>query len=312
MDKSSGGSQAQFTKQSRIGVIGAGRLGSSLAIALKSIGYEISVVSSRREDHRSWLSQRLPGVATTADPQTVADAADIVVIATSDGAIGSVCESVEWRAGQAVVHLSGALPVETLHHASECGAVIGGIHPLQTFPSPEASNAFSGITFAVESPNSNLAAWLNSVAKDLGGNPILITADQRAAYHTAAVMACGLLASLTGLAAEVWASRGGVSRAEAVAALIPLVKTTANWMGQNGLPQALTGPYVRGDITTVRAHVAASSGVSEEHGAAYAALALAGLHIAGEQGGLTSEAQDTIRQILETALRDSCEIINRP
>ena len=312
MVRASSSDETKFAKQSRIGVIGAGRLGSSLAIGMQSAGYTVSAVSSRRAGHREWLQQRLHAALVSADAQVVADTSDIVFIATSDGAIQQVCEAVRWHTGQAVVHLSGALPVEALRQAEDDGAVIGGIHPLQTFPSPEASKSFEGITFAIESPDAQLADWLRTLAVDLGGNPISITSQQRAPYHTAAVMTCGLLASLTGLAAEVWASAGGISRAEAVSALTPLVKTTANWMGQKGLPQALTGPYVRGDITTVRAHVAASSGVSEEHGAAYASLALAGLHIAEEQGGLTPGARDTIRQILETALRDSCEIINRP
>jgi predicted short-subunit dehydrogenase-like oxidoreductase (DUF2520 family) len=311
MVSSSTFNKAIFTKQSRVGIIGAGRLGSSLGLALTGTGYTVAALSSRRAEHRDWLSRRLAGTKITAEAQPVADASDIVFIATSDGAIRTVCDSVRWRSGQAVLHLSGALPLDALEHASASGAIIGGIHPLQTFPSPEASGSFDGITFAVESSHPELAGWLKQVARDLGGNPISITSEQRAAYHTAAVMACGLLASLTGLAAEVWASAGGISRAEAVSAVTPLVKTTANWMGQKGLPQALTGPYVRGDVTTVRAHVAASSGVSEEHGAAYAALALAGLHIAEEQGGLTPEARDTIRGILETALRDSCEIIDR-
>jgi predicted short-subunit dehydrogenase-like oxidoreductase (DUF2520 family) len=303
--------EPRFTKRSRVGIIGAGRLGSSLALALKVNGYTVAALSSRRAEHREWLSQRFVGAKITAEARPVADASDIVFIATSDGAIRPVCDSVRWRIGQAALHLSGALALDSLEHASANGAITGGIHPLQTFPSPEASGSFDGITFAVESPDPGLADWLAQVARDLGGNPISIRLEQRAAYHTAAVMACGLLASLTGLAAEVWASTGGVSRAEAVSALTPLVKTTANWMGQKGLPQALTGPYVRGDVTTVLAHVAASSGVSEEHGAAYAALALAGLHIAEEQGGLTTDSLDAIRKILETALQDCCEIIDR-
>ncbi len=153
--------------------------------------------------------------------------------------------------------------------------------------------------------------WLQSLAGNLGGRPILITGDQRPAYHAAAVMACGLLAGLTGLAAEVWASSGGVSRSEAVRSLAPLVKTTANFIQEKGLPEVLTGPYVRGDITTVQAHFDASSVVSAEHGAAYAALALATLHLAREQGTLTADAESDIRDMLISALRTSCEIIER-
>jgi predicted short-subunit dehydrogenase-like oxidoreductase (DUF2520 family) len=135
--------------------------------------------------------------------------------------------------------------------------------------------------------------------------PILISKDQRSAYHAAAVMACGLLAGLTGLAAEVWASSGGINRADAVKSLAPLVKTTANSIAEKGLPEALTGPYVRGDVTTVARHIEASSAVSAEHGAAYAALALAALHLAREQGALTEQAESSIKAILNSALQRS-------
>ena len=181
---------------------------------------------------------------------------------------------------------------------------------MQTFPTPNAFDSFAGITFGVESEAPILREWLRSLAADLGGKSLSITGEQRPAYHAAAVMACGLLAGLTGLAAEVWASSGGVTRTQGVGSLAPLVKTTANSIHEKGLPKALTGPYVRGDLATVRAHVEARSAVSAEHGAAYAALALASLHIAKEQGTLTEDGESGIRQALVSALRANCEIID--
>lgn len=299
-----------MTREAEIGFIGAGRLGSSLAIALTSAGYRVIAVSSRRASHREWLAEHLPLANVTDTLQVVVDSADFVFITSSDTAIREICDSATWRTNHSVVHSSGAASLDVLSSAALAGASTGGIHPMQTFPAPDAFDSFAGIMFGVESESPVLREWLKSLAEDLGGKPILITGDQRPAYHAAAVMACGLLAGLTGLAAEVWASSGGVTRTQAVSSLVPLVKTTANWMHEKGLPESLTGPYVRGDLATVRAHIEASSAVSAEHGAAYAALALASLHLAKEQGTLTADGESGIKQALVSALRANCEIID--
>lgn len=294
-----------------IGFIGAGRLGSSLAIAMASAGYSVSALSSRRESHRNWLHSRLPNASVHDNPANVAAESRIVLITTTDTAIKQIADSISWRSDQMVVHSSGAVPLQALNGASLLGARVGGFHPMQTFPSPDSANLFQGITFGIESTDAQLFSWLSSLASDLGGQAYPLTAEQRPAYHAAAVMACGLLAGLTGLAAEIWASAGTISRQQALAALVPLVKTTANSMGENGLPQALTGPYVRGDVETVRAHIEASTAVSEELGAAYSALAIATLHMAREQGNLTPEAESSIKDMLISTLQASCERIEQ-
>ena len=300
---------SSFSRGSNIGVIGAGRLGSSLAIALDRADYSVVAVSSRRPEHREWLQSKLPEVSFVAEPQKVADLAQIVFVSTSDSAIRVAADAVEWRTGQAVIHCSGAASLNELQRPASMGATVGGFHPLQTFPTPDSADLLAGISFGIESVDPGLNRWLVELASNLGGNAIHVTSEQRAAYHTAAVMACGLLVGLTGLAAEVWAETGAVSRAEAIDALTPLVKTTANSIGVNGLPGALTGPYVRGDVKTVEAHLEATVGVSSEIGAAYSALALAALHIAKEQGGLTDKAAQGIKEMLISQLRSNCEKI---
>ncbi len=295
-----------FDRSSAIGFVGAGRLGSSLAIALDRAGYRVVALSSRRADHRRWLQSRLPDAAVHAGPDEVSAESDIVFVTTSDSAVREVAESVRWRPGQAVVHCSGAVSLSALESAAASGAAIGGFHPMQTFPTPDSADSLRQIAFGIESPDPALFEWLSSLANELDGWTYELTSERRAAYHTAAVMACGLLAGLTGLAAEVWASAGGISREKALESLTPLVKTTANSLAENGLPNALTGPYVRGDAETVRAHLQATSDVSAEMGAAYSALANAALHIAREQGNLTPEVEQSIKHILRTTLQESC------
>ncbi|MBT5894146.1 MAG: hypothetical protein HOH57_10160, partial [Chloroflexi bacterium] len=45
----------ELNKESPIAVLAAGRLGSSLAIALSKAGYNVAAVTSRQASHRKWL-----------------------------------------------------------------------------------------------------------------------------------------------------------------------------------------------------------------------------------------------------------------
>ena len=194
------------------------------------------------------------------------------------------------------------LPVSALDSALAHGASTGGFHPLQTFPSPESSDRLKDVSFAIEADNSDLLHWLKVLATNLGGSPVEIESGQRAAYHASAVMACGLVAGLVGLAAEMWEPLG-VDRAEALKRLIPLIRSTVDSLDEQGLPLAITGPFVRGDVDTVESHLETTNRISPEMGRAYAALALASLHIAREQGGLSDENFERIKSLLSPAIQ---------
>ena len=115
-------------------------------------------------------------------------------------------------------------------------------------------------------------------------------------------MACGLLAGLTGLAAEMWEPLG-IDRADALKRLIPLLRATVDALDEQGLPSAITGPFVRGDVETITSHVSATSSSSTETGNAYVALSLATLHIAREQGGLSESAYQRIKSVLSDEIQ---------
>lgn len=293
----------RFEETARVAVVGAGRLGSSLAQAMAAVGYRVVAVSSRRADHRAWLAERLPATETFASAPEAAAAAEVVFISVPDDAVEDVCKSTPWRRDQAAVHCAGVLPLDALRSAAEAGAATGALHPMQTFSAPGLADAFRGVTFAVEAGDSCLREWLSDLTRALGGEPFAIASEQRDAYHASAVMACGLTAGLAGLAADMWA-QFGQDRGRGLRALMPLIKATAAAVESRGIPSALTGPYVRGDVATVRRHLEAVRKQSPDVARAYAALALATLPIAREQGGLTQEAEDEIGRELRAALRD--------
>jgi predicted short-subunit dehydrogenase-like oxidoreductase (DUF2520 family) len=291
-----------FPRESRLAFAGAGRLGSSLAIAASRAGYSVVALSTRRATHREWLREKLPSAITTESPAAAAACADIVFITTSDAAIREVCWEIAWKSGQAAVHCAGVLPVSELEAAARAGAATGGMHPLQTFPRPDAYSRLGGVTFAIESADHSLSDWLRTFAGDLGGVPFDIPSGGRAAYHASAVMASGLLASLAGLSAGMW-GQFGVPRDRALASLLPLIESTVAAMRECGLPAAVTGPYVRGDVATVSRHLEAAA-QSPDTLRACAALALAGLPLAAEQGRLNDTARRSIETMLRRALRE--------
>jgi len=270
---------------------------------MTSAGYRVTAVSNRRADHRAWLADRLPGTRTCARPSEAAAAAKIVFITTPDDVIGEVCENIPWRRDQAAIHCAGVLPLTVLRAAAAAGAATGALHPMQTFSGPGLGDAFRGVTFAVEADDRDLREWLSHVARSLGGEPFDIASEHRDAYHASAVMACGLAAGLTGLAADMWTGFGQ-DREQGLRALLPLIRATAAAIERRGIPAALTGPYVRGDVATVKRHLEAVRRQSPDVARAYAALALATLPLAREQGGLTREAEDEMARELRAALRD--------
>ena len=122
-------------------------------------GYRVRAVASRTAASAERLAAAIPG-CEAASPQEVADRCDTVFLTVPDDAIGDVAASLRWRAGQSVVHCSGALPLDVLSPAAqsggaatEAGAIGGAMHPLQTFTAGvDPTAAFQGIACAIEAP----------------------------------------------------------------------------------------------------------------------------------------------------------------
>jgi predicted short-subunit dehydrogenase-like oxidoreductase (DUF2520 family) len=295
-----------FDEDTTVGFVGAGRLGASLAVAMERAGYNVIAVHRRSVEAAKRLAARLEQAIPTSRPQDVADAANIVFVTAPDTAIREAAGAIDWKPGQAAVHCSGAMPVSLLEKAQGQGAAVGGMHPMQTFPTEESDDRFEGVTFGLESDHPALNEWLRRLAADLGGRYMVLRPQDRPAYHASAVMACGLMAGLVGLAAEMWRTMGR-SREEATAALAPLVVETGRQISDIGIPAALTGPYVRGDVETVARHLDAVSERGEDVARAYAALALATLPLASEQGGLEAGPEEEIAGMLRTAIAAGTE-----
>ncbi|HLH23877.1 MAG TPA: Rossmann-like and DUF2520 domain-containing protein [Chloroflexota bacterium] len=283
----------------RIGIVGAGRAGGALARALAAAGWPVVAVASRTPAHAERLAAALPQAAALPSAQAVVDAADLAFLTVPDAAIGPVAASVAWRPGQAVAHTSGVDTLESLAPARQAGALVGSLHPLQTFgPAPAADPLapFAGITCALEA-DATLLPRLEAIVAALGARPVRLPAGAKPLYHAAAVVASNYLVTLLHLAAELWGAFG-VDESTAIDALRPLVWGAVDNVAAHGPGQALTGPIARGDAATVEQHLAAIARARPEALDAYRTLARATLALARTEGSLTPEAAGALARLL--------------
>ncbi len=251
--------------QRAFALVGPGRAGTTLAVAMAARGWTPIAVAGRAPDSPSVLRAAELLDAPACDIALAATGAELVLIATPDAAIADAASAVapSLRTGALVVHLSGACTLDELHklRVARPDVELGSLHPLQSLPSSDTGVArLPGSWCAVDGP-----AEVELLAISLGMRPFRVSDADRVTYHAAATVASNHLVALLGQAARL-ADAAGVPPA----ALFPLVRSTLENVETLGPEAALTGPVARGDVDTVRRHLDA---LPDDEQPAYRALA---------------------------------------
>ncbi len=266
-----------------ISIIGTGRLGSALALALHRSGYPIvGLVASHlvnAEATARLLRQRerkaSPVVLSAKDIKRLPQS-DITLICTPDDEIeklaGRLAGHIQTRT---VLHTSGALSSAVLAPLARTGLHTGSIHPLISVSEPRTgAAAFAGAFFCVEGDPQAIRI-ARRIVRDLNGSAFSIPSESKALYHAAAVMASPHATTLFDIAVSTLAATG-LDRRMAKKVLIPLMESTAQNLKTSETADALTGTFARGDVATVKRHLKALGG--KEHGPAREIYKLLGLH----------------------------------
>jgi len=238
----------------RIAFIGAGIVGTALAVCLKRNGYSVSAVTDIDQPSAERLAGLIDGCAVFAESQDAVDGADLVFVTTPDDAIAPAVDGLSWRRDQSVVHCSGAASRDILGAAERAGAQTGSFHPLQSFADlNQALKNLPGSTFAIEA-DGELLETLKVMTEDLGGRWLELKPGDKALYHAAAVFAGNYLSTVVKVAVDLWQVLG-FSAEEALDMLLPLARGTIGNLAAAGLPDGLTGPVARGDVGTIERHL---------------------------------------------------------
>lgn len=291
-------------KMLKLGFIGAGTVGTALAIRLSSKGYRIVAVSSRSQDSAMNLAQAVGDCKVFDNNQSVADTAEFVFITTPDDAIPNVVSQIQWHEGQSVVHCSGADSADILQQARESGARVGVFHPLQTFAGiRQAIENIAGSTFALEAEQPLLDIF-KDMATALDGHWVELKASDKVIYHAAAVIACNYMVTLVKLATDLWQTFS-IPQHQAIQALLPLLRGTINNIETVGIPQCLTGPIARGDVGTIEKHLDALRKVAPGIADIYQELGLQTIPIALAKGRINQARAEELQAVLKKSRRKS-------
>jgi predicted short-subunit dehydrogenase-like oxidoreductase (DUF2520 family) len=281
----------------RTAIIGPGRVGTALGMALAVAGYRVEAVAGRTSSSTERFVERVP-TATAMPAAEAARGAELVIVAVPDDALANLAAQVARDDGVAEdsrwVHVSGGYGPDVLRPVHLAGAAVAACHPAQTFPDPDTGlAALPGSSWAVTADEANLG-WARVLVTDLRGTPVTVPARSRRLYHAGLTVGSNATATVVTLARDLLL---GAGVEDPGAFLGPLVTTSAGNAAASGAA-ALTGPVRRGDAGTVAGHLAELRETLPEAVDAYVALSHLALGYA-RRAGLDAAAADAVAEVLE-------------
>ncbi len=243
----------------RIAIIGAGNVGTALAVLFQAAGHQLTGIASLSAVSATSAAQRV-SVAHGTNPLIFTREAEVIFLTTPDRVVAEVCEQIAaqngFSAGAIVAHTSGAHSSTILESASINGAYPLSFHPLQTFANPDAGIQNLPGSFITVEGHEGALPIARQLVEDIGCKLLEISTVSKPLYHAAACIACNYFTTLIEEALQVMEA-AGVCRDDGLPALYPLIEGTLKNIKRVGPTRALTGPIARGDAATVKIHLLA-------------------------------------------------------
>ncbi len=285
-----------------IGVVGAGRVGAVLSAGLAAAGHEVVAAAGESEASRTRIAMLLPGVPVE-KPTAVSRACDLLLLTVPDDMLHNVVSmlaaSGAIRPGQYVAHTSGRHGLAVLQPAADLGAHVLALHPAMTFTGTDLDlPRLPGCSFGVTAAEPATVAMAEALVTDLGGLLVWVPEEKRSLYHAGLAHGANHLATLVSQAMGLLRESGATDPAATLRPLLSAALDNALTMGD----AALTGPIVRGDVETVRAHLDAIVRTQPGTLESYVAMARATANTAVMDGRLLPIRAAKLIGILNDAL----------
>ena len=168
-----------------VAMVGAGALGTALALRLAQQGYAVGAVISRTETSARRLAERVGAPVAAATPDVLPPAVSLVFCCVPDDRLAAVAAALadvrpDWS-GSTVAHTSGALAADVLAPLAMRGARTLGFHPMQTFPPGAPPEAFADVYVGLDGTADAVTEGAR-IAADLGARSVVIPSEKKALY----------------------------------------------------------------------------------------------------------------------------------
>jgi predicted short-subunit dehydrogenase-like oxidoreductase (DUF2520 family) len=246
--------------------IGCGKLGKTIAHLLnKNKLIQMQDVYNRTVPSNEKAISFIEGGHACTDLNKLSHA-DLYFISTPDDQIEEVCKKItsnEVTPKSIFVHFSGSLTSDILASAKDKGHEVCSLHPIRSFANPEESaKSFDGTYCAFEGSDKAYSILSEMISK-IGGKVFTIQKEKKSVYHAAGVFACNYLTTLADFSSQCYLS-SGIPEETSKKIIVSLMRgTIENISNSKSLPDALTGPIQRGDVNTIKKHIASLESMSE-------------------------------------------------
>lgn len=248
----------------RIGIIGAGKVGTTLGKYLQFHGVPVAGYVSR--SFQSAMSAA--GFTETTAYHTLEElvsVSDTLFLATPDGVIGEIWDCIKKTelAGKIICHFSGSLSSYVFSGIGQTGASGCSFHPMYAFSGRFTSyRQFHTAIFTIEGGQKAVEGMTALFGDALHHKILPIRAEDKMKYHAAAAMASNYMLGLFQISLDLLGDCG-FSEQDGREILKPLVQVNVESMLERGPREALTGPVERNDVDTVKKHLQAITGSCE-------------------------------------------------
>ena len=285
----------------RINIIGCGRAAGSLTrlwlqANAVTIGGVInrSVASSRQAVDKIGAGKAVNVIAEMGS-------ADFWLIGTSDdeiaGVAHSIAESRQDLRGSLVFHLAGRFGLEVLQPLGNSGALLAALHPVRSLTDAQISLAgFAGTACVAQGSDAALNV-LEPLFTSIGGAWLPVASIDRGLYH-ASVSIISNITKAVAWKAQKWQQKAGLPERTAAAVTHQLLNSTMEDLFRSGAKQSITGPVVRGDTSTIEAHLEALRVNHPGDVEVYRVLARTVLELAQERGDLDEKTLRRFEDLL--------------
>lgn len=244
-------------KKLPVTIIGAGPVGTALALALREKRYPLRVVLSKNGNSAKILGRRVISPHARLRSTKRFGVEGIIFIAVPDDEINNVVQILSRRdenfSRSTIFHTSGALSSEILSPLQRKGATIGSFHPLQTFPrSGITSGQLKNIWIGVEG-DKKAVGTAQRIAHDFASRPFVLSSQQKVLYHVAAVFSSNYFVTLLSVVEEL-GKRIHLPRRKLITIFEPLILQSLMNVKKFSAASALTGPIARRDVRTLKRH----------------------------------------------------------
>jgi predicted short-subunit dehydrogenase-like oxidoreductase (DUF2520 family) len=286
----------------RINIIGCGRAAGSLArLWLQANSVAIGDVSNRSETSSGQAVHKI-GAGRAVNNIADMEPADFWLIGTNDdqvaGVAHSIAESRQDLRGSLVFHLAGRFGLDVLQPLGHSGALLAALHPVRSLTDAQITlEGFAGTACVAEGSDAALSV-LEPLFTSIGGTWLPVAAIDRGLYH-ASVSIISNITKAVAWKAQKWQRKAGLPEQTATAVTHQLLNSTMEDLFHSGAKKSITGPVVRGDTSTIEAHLEAIRSTHPEDVEVYRVLARTVLELAQERGDLDEETRRRFESLLK-------------